>query len=95
MGLLRPRKNKKFKYQPHYFDDKGDGNPFHIEHKFDKFRTTIGTNKGLKSKISVAWNEFRSSTNKKSNKRVLIIIAVLLLVFLFIIEFDLSIFLNR
>ena len=38
MGILKTRKNKKFDYTPRYFDDKGEGNPFQIEHKFDKFQ---------------------------------------------------------
>lgn len=94
MGLLKPRKNKKFGYEPRYFDNKGEGNPFQIEHKFDKFRSTVDSKNGLKAKISSAWDEFRTNTNKKTNKRVLIIITILVLIFLFIIEFDLSIFFN-
>jgi len=94
MGLLKPRKNKKFGYEPRYFDDNGEGNPFQISHKFDKFRSTVENKNGLKAKISSAWNEYKTSSNRKSNRRVLIIIAVLVLIFLLIIEFDLSIFFN-
>jgi len=94
MGLLKPRKNKKFGYEPRYFDDNGEGNPFQISHKFDKFRSTVENKSGLKAKISSAWNEFRTSSERNSNKRVLIIMAILVLIFLFIIEFDLSIFFN-
>ena len=46
MGFLK-RTNKKFDYQPRYY--KGEGNPFKIEHKLDKFRKTAGKNKGIKS----------------------------------------------
>ncbi len=94
MGLLKPRKNKNFGYEPRYYDNKGEGNPFQIEHKFDKFRSTVETNNDLKSKFASAWADFKSSSDKKSNKRVFLIIAILILIFLFIIEFDLSIFLN-
>ncbi|MBE9489576.1 MAG: riboflavin synthase subunit beta [Bacteroidetes bacterium] len=94
MGLLKPRKNKKFGYEPRYFDNNGEGNPYQIEHKFDKFRTTVETKRGLKHKFIVAWEDFKASSDKKSNKRVLFIIAILILMFLFIIEFDLSIFFN-
>ncbi len=92
MGLLKPRKNKKFGYEPRYFDDKGEGSPFQIEHKFDKYRTTVDSKNGLKAKFTAAWDDFKNSSDKKSNRRVLLIIAVLILIFLFIIEFDLSIF---
>ena len=92
MGILKTRKNKKFDYTPRYFDDKGEGNPFQIEHKFDKFRTTVGENKGLKGKFVHAWNDLRESSNRDSSRRLLIIFAILILIFLFIIDFDLSIF---
>ena len=94
MGLLKPRKNKKFSYEPRYFENSGEGSPFQIEHKFDKFRSTVETKNGLKAKFTSAWKELRTSSDKKTNKRILIIIAVLILIFLFIIEFDLSIFFN-
>lgn len=92
MTLLGSKKNKKFSYQPRYYDDKGEGNPFEIKHKFDEFRVTVGSNKGLKTKFINALNDFKYNQNKESNRLILIIIAVLLLVFLFIIDFDLSIF---
>jgi hypothetical protein len=95
MGVLKTRKNKKFDYTPRYFDDKGEGNPFQIEHKFDKFRSTVGDNKGLKGKFISAWQDLRDSSNRNTNKTILIIITVLLILFLFIIDFDLSIFLQQ
>ncbi len=94
MGLLKPRKNKKFAYEPRHYDNDGKGSPFQIEHKFDKFRSTVESGNGLKAKFSSAWNDLRTSTDNKSNKRVVIIIGILVLVFLFIIGFDLSIFFN-
>lgn len=90
MGLLKLRKNKKFSYTPRYY--KGEGNPYEIKHKFDEHRTTVGNNNGLKSKFVNAINDYKTNENKEANRRVLIIVAVLVLVFLFIIGFDLSIF---
>lgn len=92
MGILKTRKNKKFDYQPRYFDDKGEGNPFQIEHKFDKFRSTVGPNTGLKGKFVNVLSDVRDSSGHGTNKTILIIIVVLVLVFLYIIDFDLSIF---
>lgn len=92
MGILSKRKNKKFSYEPRYYDNDGKGNPFEIKQMFDEYRTTIGSNKGLKTKFINAVNDFKHNQNKESNRRVLIIIVILLLVFLFIIDFDLSIF---
>ncbi|SEQ73927.1 hypothetical protein SAMN05421824_2182 [Hyunsoonleella jejuensis] len=90
MGILKVRKNKKFSYTPRYY--KGEGNPYEIKHKFDEHRTTVGNNNGLKSKFVNAINDYKTNENKEANRRVLIIVAVLVLVFLFIIGFDLSIF---
>lgn len=95
MGILKTRKNKKFNYTPRYFDDKGQGNPFEIKHKFDEFRSTVGPNKGIKARFSDAINDFKSNPDKEANRRILIIVAVLVLLFLFIIDFDLSIFLPK
>jgi len=90
MGILKIRKNKKFSYSPRYY--KGEGNPFEIKHKFDEHRTTVGGNKGLKTKINNALDELKNNPDKQANRRVLIIAGIILLVFLFIIDFDLSIF---
>ena len=88
MGFLK-RTNKKFDYQPRFY--KGEGNPYKMEHKFDEFRTTVGKEKGLKSKFTNALDELKNS-DVSSNKTLFIIISVLVFIFLYIIDFDLSIF---
>ena len=92
MGILKLRKNKKFSYTPRYYDDKGQGSPFEVKHKFDEFRQTVGSNRGLKTKINNALDDFKTNPNREANRRVLIIVGILVLIFLFIIDFDLSIF---
>ena len=95
MGLLKTRKNKKFSYTPRYFDDKGEGNPFEIKHKFDEHRKTVGSNKGLKTKLNDALDDLKSNPDSQVNRRIFIIVTVLILIFLFIIDFDLSIFFSK
>ncbi|MFI1772494.1 riboflavin synthase subunit beta [Thalassobellus citreus] len=95
MGILKLRKNKKFSYTPRFYDDKGQGNPYEIKHKFDEYRTTVGNNNGLKTKFVNALNELKTNKDKEANRRILIIVAVLVLLFLFIIDFDLSIFFSK
>ncbi|WP_228852174.1 riboflavin synthase subunit beta [Aegicerativicinus sediminis] len=91
MGIFGKRTNKKFNYVPRHY--KGEGNPFEIKHKFDDFRVTAGSNSGLKTKINNALDDYNSVPDETgANRRVLIIIAVLILLFLIFIEFDLSIF---
>lgn len=91
MGFLK-RTNKKFDYQPRFY--KGEGNPYKMEHKFDEFRTTIGKDKSLKGKFVTAFEEFKNS-NASENKTLFVIIAILVFIFLYIIDFDLSIFTRK
>ncbi len=92
MGILSRRKNKRFNYKPRHYEFDGEGSPFSMEHRFDKFRSTVGDNKNLKTKFKLAWADLRESSDKNTRLRLFVIIAVLVLIFLFIIEFDLSIF---
>lgn len=102
MAIIK-RKNKKFDYKPRYY--KGEGNPYAIKHKFDEFRSSTGSDSSLKGKINGAISDLKGEQNilkiddetyqleeTNSNKVVLYIIAILVLIFLFIIDFDLSIF---
>lgn len=90
MGILKIKKNKKYSYEPRYY--KGEANPYEIKHKFDEHRTTVDNNNGIKSKFINAINDYKTNENREANRRVVIIAAILVLVFLFIIGFDLSIF---
>ena len=92
MGRNTLPKNKKYSYTPRYFDDKGQGSPYQMKHKFDEFRTTVGANKNLKTKLNHALDELKHHPDKDANRRTLIIMVILVLIFLFIIDFDLSIF---
>ncbi|MFC2148192.1 riboflavin synthase subunit beta [Eudoraea sp.] len=86
------RKNRKYNYTPRYYDDKGEGSPFKMQPKLDKYRTTIDAPRGLKGKFSNAMADIRSAGDRNLKLRMLIIIAILILLFLYIIDFDLSIF---
>ena len=89
-NFLKLRKNSEFDYKPRYY--KGEGSPYKIEHKLDKFRTTAHHQRGLKNKFSNAFNDLRNEGDRHMKMRFIIILAVLILVFLYIIDFDLSIF---
>ena len=86
------RKNNKYDYNPRYYEDKGESTPFKIEHKFDKFRSTVETPKGIKARFSSALADYRREGDKNVKIRFLIIFALLILLVLFILDFDLSIF---
>jgi len=91
MGFLKSRKNKKYSYSPRYYE--GSGIPYRLESKFDKYRSTL-QNKGLKGKFTSAWDDFKHNPDKKANRTVFIILIILVFFFLYIIDFDLSIFLR-
>jgi len=93
MGLMKLKKNKRYNYKPQYY--KGEGSPFEVKHKFDDQRTTVNPAKGIKGKFNAAIDDYRHNQDDSVNKRVFIIVAVLVLLFLFIIGFDLSIFLPK
>lgn len=93
MGILRSRKNKKFSYTPRYY--KGEGSPYEIKHKFDEFRTTVGSEGGLKNKFKNAWYDLSSSKRAGVNLRIVLIVCILVFLSLYIIDFDLSIFFQK
>nr|WP_273566513.1 riboflavin synthase subunit beta [Maribacter sp. Hal144] len=99
MGMLskftRLRGNKKYNYTPRYFDDKGKGNPYKLEHKFDEFRTTVDAPRGLKGKFGNAMSDMRREGDRNLKIRMLIILAVLILIVLYVLDFDLSIFFSK
>ena len=92
MGRIwRLKKNKKFSYNPRYYDNKGEGSPFKMERKLDKYRN-IDSARGLKGKFNNAMDDLKRTGDPYLKIRMLIIIAILLFIFLYIIDFDLSIF---
>ncbi|MGY0392882.1 riboflavin synthase subunit beta [Bizionia sp. KMM 8389] len=93
MGVFNTRKNKRYSYTPRHY--KGEGSPYEIKHKFDDFRSTVGSNNGLKSKINSAWDDYKNNSDSHANRRVLIIVGILVFLFLLIIGFDLSIFFSN
>ena len=90
MGLLKQRKNKKYNYKPRYY--KGEGSPYELKHRFDDFRTTVNPAKGLKGKFNAALSDYKNNRDESVNRRVIIIAGLLILIFLLLIGFDLSIF---
>ena len=78
MGMLskitKLRKNRRFEYNPRFYDDKGKGNPYKIEPKFDQFRSTLNTSRGLKRKINSAIEDAKRKGDRNLKMRMVIII---------------------
>lgn len=90
-SLFKLNKNRRYNYTPRYYEGKEISNIYEFDSKFSKYRDTYNTND-----IGKKWEEARLESRTRSNRAfsplLLIIIAVLCLTFLFIIDFDLSIF---
>ncbi|MFS4415738.1 riboflavin synthase subunit beta [Maribacter sp. 2307ULW6-5] len=85
------RKNRQFDYNPRYYEGKGKTNPYKIEPKFDQFRTTLN-NRGLKNKINTALADTKRAGDRNLKIRLAVVLAILILIALYILDFDLSIF---
>lgn len=84
-------KNQRYNYTPRYYKGKSDGNIYEFNSKFQKYKDT--TNQiDFGSHWAEARKQSRTRANRSFNGRVLIIAAILILIFLYIIDFDLSIF---
>lgn len=99
MGMLsrftRLKGSKKFEYRPRYFDDEGKGSPYKMEPRFDKYRSTVNSPRGLKGKFGNAMSDMRQEGDRNIKKRMAVILIILVLIVLYIFDFDLSIFLPQ
>ena len=93
ISLLKLRKNRRYNYTPRYYSGKEGGNPYDFDSKFSKYRDTYNQND-----FGQQWQEarikMRTRRNRGVSSRLVLIILILTLVFLYIIDFDLSIFNN-
>jgi len=93
INFYKLRKNQRYNYTPRYYKGKDEGNIYSFDSKFHKYKETTNA-----IDFGSQWAEARKSSrnrgNREINTRVLIIIAILILIFLWIIDFDLSIFTN-
>ena len=91
MGSLNfnSKNNKVYDYSGRFAKTK-----FKIKPKFDEFRTTLGSSNGIKNKMTKALNDYNNQTDKSVKIRLCVIISILILIFLYFIDFDLKIFYN-
>ena len=91
INFYKARKNNRYNYTPRYYKGKDTGNIYSFDSKFNKYKETTNA-----IDFGSQWAEARQNSrhrgNREINTRVLAIVAVLVLIFLWIIDFDLSIF---
>ncbi|HET8885844.1 MAG TPA: hypothetical protein VFM70_05770 [Salinimicrobium sp.] len=91
IGFLKIKKNVRYNYTPRYYKGKDEGNIYSFGSKFQKYREITNEN-DFGSKWADDRKASRTRGNREINKRLLYIIAVLVFLFLWFIDFDLSIF---
>lgn len=91
IGLNKIKKNTRYNYTPRYYKGKDTGNIYEFDSKFNKYKDATNAI-DFGSQWANARKMSRSRGNREINKRVIFIILILVLIFLWIIDFDLSIF---
>lgn len=91
LSFLKQRKNRRFNYTPRYYRGKQSANPYAFGSAFEQYRDTPNAND-----FGAQWRDARDMSRNRRNRnispRLLVIIAVLLLLALYVLDFDLSIF---
>jgi len=91
LSIPKRKTNRRYNYTPRYYKGKSAGNIYDFENRISKYRDTKNS-----IDFGAQWSEDRKSSrnrgNREINKRVIYITAVLIFIFLYAIDFDLSIF---
>lgn len=89
--LKYTKQNKRYNYTPRYYNGKEKGNPYDFGTKIEKARDSYN-----EIDFGNHWRDARKSgrtrSNRGLNRTILLIIAILVFLFLWLIDFDLSIF---
>lgn len=93
-SIIKLPTNKRFNYTPRYYKGKEVHNIYDFDSKFVRDRESSSYN-DFRAHWTEARKESRHRGNREVNFRLIAIIAALVLLFLFIIDFDLSIFNKR
>ncbi len=91
INLFKLRRNRRYNYTPRYYKGKDSGNIYDFDSKFTKYREIYNSN-DFGQQWSEARVQMRTRKNHSITFRLLIIILMLILACLFILDFDLSIF---
>jgi hypothetical protein len=90
-NIFKLQKNKRFYYKPRFYKGAEDGNVYSMQSKFD-----ISNRKDSYNDYKAQWSKARADSRNRDNAgvnyRLLIIVAILVFVVLFVLDFDLSIF---
>ena len=93
-SLFKLRKNRRYNYTPRYYKGKQDTNPYEFDSKFSKYRDTFNSN-DLGQQWKEARMQMRTRKNRSLSLRLISVILVLIFLALYILDFDLSLFIPK
>lgn len=91
INFFKQRSNRRFNYTPRFYKGKVDDNPYDFDSTFSKFRDMSNSN-DFGAQWQAARRESRNRSNGGFSRLFFIILAALILIVLFVLDFDLSIF---
>ncbi len=93
-NLFKLRKNRRYNYTPRYYKGKEDGNLYEFDSKFSKYRDIYNTN-DMGQQWKKARMQMRTRKNRSLSLRLFSIILILFFLALYILDFDLSLFIPK
>ena len=93
-NLFKLRKNRRYNYTPRYYKGKDTGNIYDFDSKFLKYRDNTYNSNDFGQQWKNARMQMRNRRNRSLSLRLFIIILALAFVCLYILDFDLSIFMQ-
>jgi len=90
-NLFKLNKNRRYNYTPRYYRGKEEGNLYEFDSRFSKYRNTFNSN-DFGNQWQDARVQMRTKKNRSISLRLLLIVLGLVFVCLYILDFDLSIF---
>ena len=90
-NLFKLNRNRRYNYTPRYYRGKEEGNLYEFDSRFSKYRNTFNSN-DFGNQWQDARVQMRTKKNRSISLRLLLIVLGLVFVCLYILDFDLSIF---
>ncbi|WP_298547555.1 hypothetical protein [uncultured Aquimarina sp.] len=94
LSIPKRKTNRRYNYTPRYYEGKSKGNIYDFENRITKYRETRNA-----IDFGSQWSEDRKASrnrgNREINRRVIYVAFILIFIFLYLIDFDLSIFTAR
>jgi hypothetical protein len=91
INYFKQRTNRRFNYTPRFYKGKKDDTPYDFDSTFSKYRDMSNSN-DFGAQWQAARHDSRNRSNRGFSRLFFIVLATLILIALYILDFDLSIF---